>query len=44
MALLLGGREADWSLRKGALWWLLSRRRGDSWQAQLYTVQDPGLL
>ena len=43
-ALLLGGREADWSLRKGALWWLRSRCRGGLWQTQVYAVQDPGLL
>lgn len=43
-ALLLGGEEADWSFRKGALWWLRSRHRDGIWQAQLYTVQEPGLL
>jgi phosphohistidine phosphatase len=43
-ALLLGGEEADWSFRKGALWWLRSRRRNGGWQAQLYTVQEPELL
>ncbi len=43
-ALLLGGREADWSLRKGALWWLRSRCREGRWQTQLYAVQDPALL
>lgn len=30
-ALLLGGHEADWSVKKGALWWLSSRvRRGEN--------------
>lgn len=30
-SLLLAGQEADWSIKKGALWWLSSRvRRGDS--------------
>lgn len=30
-SLLLAGHEADWSIKKGALWWLSSRlRRGDS--------------
>lgn len=43
-ALLIGGAEADWSLRKGALWWLRSRCRDGRWQTQLYVVQDPGLL
>lgn len=43
-ALLLSGEEADWSFRKGALWWLRSRHREGTWQVLLYTVQDPGLL
>lgn len=43
-ALLLSGTEADWSLRKGALWWLRSRCREGRWQTQLYAVQDPALL
>lgn len=30
-ALLLGGHEADWTIKKGALWWLSNRvRRGDT--------------
>ena len=28
-ALALEGRPADWSLKKGAVWWLESRPRGD---------------
>jgi phosphohistidine phosphatase len=28
-ALALGSRPADWSLKKGAIWWLESRPRGD---------------
>jgi phosphohistidine phosphatase len=28
-ALALEGRPADWSLKKGAIWWLESRSRGD---------------
>lgn len=28
-ALALEGRPADWSLKKGAIWWLESRPRGD---------------
>lgn len=43
-ALLLDGEEADWSFRKGALWWVRSRRRNGRWQAQLYTVQEPALM
>lgn len=30
-SLLLAGQEADWSIKKGALWWLTNRvRRGDT--------------
>jgi len=30
-ALLLGGHEADWSIKKGALWWISNRlRRGET--------------
>jgi len=30
-SLLLAGQEADWSIKKGALWWLSNRlRRGDT--------------
>ena len=30
-ALLLGGAEAEWSIKKGALWWLSNRvRRGET--------------
>ncbi len=30
-SLLLAGQEADWSIKKGALWWLSNRtRRGES--------------
>lgn len=30
-ALLLGGQEADWTIKKGALWWLSNRaRRGET--------------
>lgn len=43
-ALLLGGEETDWSLRKGALWWFRSRYREGRWQTQLYAVQEPGLM
>lgn len=30
-SLLLGGQEADWSIKKGALWWISNRvRRGET--------------
>jgi len=28
-ALILTGEQADWSIKKGGLWWLESRERGD---------------
>ncbi|MFZ5653238.1 MAG: SixA phosphatase family protein [Pseudomonadota bacterium] len=43
-ALVLTGREADWSIRRGAVWWLRSRQRGGIWQAGIYCVQTPELL
>lgn len=37
-SLLLAGHEADWSIKKGALWWISNRlRRGES-QAVLRTM------
>ncbi|HQZ01112.1 MAG TPA: histidine phosphatase family protein [Thauera sp.] len=37
-ALLLSGQEAEWSIKKGALWWLSSRMRGSETQAVLRVV------
>lgn len=34
-ALLLGGQEADWTIKKGAVWWISSRTRRDSAQTVL---------
>lgn len=34
-ALLLAGHEAEWSIKKGALWWICSRVRHDSPQTVL---------
>ncbi len=34
-ALLLGGAEADWSVKKGALWWLSNRVRRNTSQTVL---------
>ena len=38
-ALLVGGSEADWPVRKSALWWL----EGDGAHAELRAVFDPGI-
>jgi len=29
VALVLTGKEAEWSIKKGAIWWFESRERGD---------------
>lgn len=43
-ALLLGGDEASWSVKKGAVWWLSSRVRQDETQVVLRAVMAPDLL
>ncbi|MFA5242716.1 MAG: histidine phosphatase family protein [Sulfuricella sp.] len=43
-ALLLGGDEADWTIKKGAAWWLSSRVRQDETQVVLRAVMAPDLL
>ncbi len=40
-ALALTGKPADWSVKKGALWWLESRGRGE---AQVRAVIAPDML
>ncbi len=43
-SLLLAGHEAEWSIKKGALWWLSNRvRRGDT-QTVLRAVMSAELL
>jgi phosphohistidine phosphatase len=43
-ALLLGGDEASWSVKKGAVWWFSSRVRQDETQVVLRAVMAPDLL
>lgn len=43
-ALLLSGAEADWSVKKGAVWWFSSRSRGDGAQPMLRAAMNPELL
>ncbi len=43
-ALLLSGTAADWSVKKGALWWLSYRVRGDEAKTVLRAVMSPDLL
>ena len=41
-ALLLTGRAAAWSIKKGAIWWLVRRERDDA--TVLRAVMSPDLL
>lgn len=43
-ALLLSGKEADWNVKKGAVWWLTSRVRQDEAQVVLRAVLAPELV
>ena len=42
-ALLLSGTEADWTIKKGALWWFTNRVRNGETQTILRTVIPPDL-
>ena len=43
-AVLLGGAEADWSIKKGAVWWFTRRVRDGNGQVVLRAVIGPDLL
>lgn len=43
-ALLLAGAESDWSIKKGAVWWLTRRHREGGDQTVLRAVMNPDLL
>jgi phosphohistidine phosphatase len=43
-ALLLAGSEADWSVKKGAVWWLSKRSREGRDQTILRAVMNPEML
>lgn len=43
-SLLLAGEERDWSIRKGALWWLSTRERSGSEQVVLRVAIGPDLV
>jgi phosphohistidine phosphatase len=43
-ALILTGQEADWNVRKGALWWFSIRTRGAMTDASLRTVIGPDII
>ncbi len=41
MARLISGRDADWSVKKGAIWWLQSRGSDGHDEAVLKLVLPP---
>ncbi len=41
---LLAGREQDWSIKKGGIWWISSRERDGESQLVLRAVISPELL
>jgi len=43
-ALLLSGQEADWTIKKGALWWFSSRTREGEPQTVLRAVIEPDMI
>lgn len=43
-ALLLSNTEADWTVKKGAMWWFSNRTREDNSQTVLRSVISPDLL
>lgn len=43
-ALLMTGREAAWSVRKGGVWWLEGRRPGDARGVRLKLVIGPDFV
>lgn len=40
-ALLLGGAEADWTIKKAGIWWFSNRVRRDETQTVLRAVHNP---
>jgi phosphohistidine phosphatase len=41
---LIAGEPMPWSIRKGAIWWLSHRARGEQGQVVLHAVMSPDLL
>lgn len=42
-ALLLAGEEADWTIKKGGIWWFSNRVRADETQTVLKAVANPSV-
>jgi phosphohistidine phosphatase len=43
-AWLIGGAPLQWSIKKGAVWWIRQRIRGQEAQNTLIAVQSPDFL
>jgi len=43
-ALVIAGKPMPWSIKKGAIWWLSHRVRGEHAQVVLRAVISPDLL
>ncbi|HEX8989444.1 MAG TPA: histidine phosphatase family protein [Rhodocyclaceae bacterium] len=43
-ALLLGGEEADWTIKKGAVWWFSNRTRDGETQTVLRAALGPEMV
>lgn len=43
-ALLLSGQEADWTIKKGALWWFTNRTRSGGTETVLRAVINPDMV
>ena len=43
-ALLLSGEPGEWSIKKGGVWWLTYRDRGDQAEVQVKAVMSPDLV
>lgn len=43
-AFLLAGEEADWSMKKGSIWWLSNRTRQDEEQTILRVMLSPEFI
>lgn len=43
-ARLLSGSDQPWAVKKGAVWWLRGRQRGDESEIVLHAVQGPDAL
>ncbi|GAC1334883.1 MAG: hypothetical protein NVSMB28_32100 [Collimonas sp.] len=43
-SLLIAGQMQEWSIRKGSVWWIAQRERGDITTNSLKAVMAPDLI